>query len=151
MLVVLLVDVASAQSFIADKTSPVVSCRRARDVHIAARCCPEHSCSKLPASPNGDQVDRSQQARGELVPPVDVAMALSSMSLPTGPVNLTNAFLVSVQTSSLERYYRTYKLSEHPVYSRDELVPLIVQHLTQQVSGGPQYAVNATCRLRGCG
>lgn len=85
--VVLLVDVASAQSFIADKTSPVVSCRRARDVHIAARCCPEHSCSKLPASPNGDQVDRPQQARGELGPPVDVAMALSSMSLPTGPVS----------------------------------------------------------------
>lgn len=89
VLVVLLVDVASAQSFTADKTSPVVSCRRARDVHIAARCCPEHSCSrsKLPASPNGDQVDRSQQARGELGPPVDVAMALSSMSLPTGPVS----------------------------------------------------------------
>lgn len=36
-----------------------------------------------------------------------------------------------METSSLERYYRTYKLSESPIYSRDELVPLIVQHLTE--------------------
>jgi hypothetical protein len=38
-----------------------------------------------------------------------------------------------VQTSSLERYYRTFKLSDSPIYSRDELVPLVVQHLTELV------------------
>jgi hypothetical protein len=38
------------------------------------------------------------------------------------------------QTSSLERYYRAFKLSDLPVYSRDDLVPLVVQHLSELVS-----------------
>jgi len=48
----------------------------------------------------------------------------------------------------LERYYRTYKLSESPIYSRDELVPLIVQHLTELVSTlwGWGELVNKQCQ-----
>lgn len=38
------------------------------------------------------------------------------------------------QTSSLERYYRAFKLSDLPVYSRDDLVPLVGQHLSELVS-----------------
>lgn len=42
-----------------------------------------------------------------------------------------NINLDVLETSSLERYYRTFKLSDSPIYSRDELVPLVVQHLTE--------------------
>jgi hypothetical protein len=48
-----------------------------------------------------------------------------------------------LQTSSLERYSRTYKLSELPVYNRDALVPLIVQHLTELVSLAVTTAVTS--------
>lgn len=46
------------------------------------------------------------------------------------------------QTSSLERYYRAFKLSDLPVYSRDDLVPLVVQHLSELVSKSYRQCVD---------
>jgi hypothetical protein len=55
-----------------------------------------------------------------------------------------------VQTSSLERYYRTFKLSDSPIYSRDELVPLVVQHLTELVGQSLRFQPGCTSSCTCC-